>query len=167
MTLFCSSLDFGAPLTKGQNEIFAPGPEISLGAPGPTNNLENTGRACTTRVHHAHCIVPNVVIMSQNTHDVVGTVYRHPENNKKQFTEGLSNILTSLNLQHKTYFVLGDININVSLDQQTTAEVNYINEVTSCGAYNIISFSTRETFTSSTIIDHIITNDASHSLIPV
>ena len=30
---FCSSRDFGAPLTKGLNEIFAQGPEMSLGAP--------------------------------------------------------------------------------------------------------------------------------------
>ena len=44
---------------------------------------------------------------SENTYLVIGIVYRHPTNNKKQFTKGLCNILTSLNLQHKTYFVLG------------------------------------------------------------
>ena len=43
---------------------------------------------------------------------VVGTVYCHPNSNACDFMEFLNDILTELNLDHKRFFVLGDMNIN-------------------------------------------------------
>ena len=89
---------------------------------------------------------------------VVGTVYRHPTTNVNQFCEFLNDILTELNINHKKYFILGDMNLNTSnaiLSISCQMHLNMLN--TNCST-NIINLLTRVTSTTATILDHIISN---------
>ena len=95
---------------------------------------------------------------------VVGTVYRHPNSNAYDFMKFLNNILTELNLDHKRFFVLGDMNINTT--KRTNCCKDYLNLLSSNCATNIIDVPTRVTTSSATVLDHIITNKNKHQIFP-
>ena len=70
---------------------------------------------------------------------VVGTVYRYPNSNAYDFMKFLNDILTELNLDHKRFFVLGDMNINTS--KRTNCSKDYLNHLLSSNcATNIIKY---------------------------
>ena len=56
----------------------------------------------------------NLTYPGTDINHVVETVYRHPNSNANDFMKFLNDILTELNLDHKRFFVLGDMNINTS-----------------------------------------------------
>ena len=78
--------------------------------------------------------------------------------------EFLNDILPELNLDHKRFFVLGDMNINTS--KQTNCCKDYLNLLSSNCATNIIDVPTRVTATSATVLDHIITKENKHQIFP-
>ena len=94
---------------------------------------------------------------------IIGTIYRHPKNILQTFMEGLNKNMEVL--KNKKVFLIGDMNINLSHPYQQTA-TDYLNLLHSNGYIPIITTPTRVTDNSSTIIDHIITNDYVHSLSP-
>ena len=97
----------------------------------------------------------------------MGVIYRHPGTDVKNFIDAFNNKLSKLNPKHK-YYILGDININVNTvsSTQSTYSDAYLNMLTSNGAFLLIDKPTRVTNTSSSIIDHIITNDNNNILYP-
>ena len=97
----------------------------------------------------------------------MGVIYRHPGTDVKNFINAFNNKLSKLNPKHK-YYILGDININVNTvsSTQSTYSDAYLNMLTSNGTFLLIDKPTRETNTSSSIIDHIITNDNNNILYP-
>ena len=95
---------------------------------------------------------------------VVGTVYRHSNSNAYDFMKFLNDIFTELNLDHKRFFVLGDMNINTS--KRTNCSKDYLNLLSSNCATNIIDVPTRVTTCSATALDHIITNENKHQIFP-
>ena len=60
-------------------------------------------------------------------------------------------------MQMKHYFVLGDININTKTTNLNSS--NFINMLSSNCSTSVIDIPTRVTCTSSTALDHIITNE--------
>ena len=104
--------------------------------------------------------------ISQNnfkTELTLGAVYRHPDQTKIiEFVEKFSNSLSDLSHKKKVYYILGDFNINLHRDNRVNSANLYINSVLSHGAIPLITKSTRISNNSSTIIDHIITNDSKH-----
>ena len=97
----------------------------------------------------------------------VGVVYRHSNlTNVDEFMQNFSNCLTDLSHSKHTYYVLGDFNIDTHPVNRTNYANNFINLLLSHGALPIITKPTRVTESSSTIIDHIITNDIAHILQP-
>ena len=64
------------------------------------------------------------------------------------------------------FYVLGDMNIDISADKRTPAASICIDHLTSCGSVPIITKPTRGTDKTSTTIDHIFTNDAAHVIQP-
>ena len=97
----------------------------------------------------------------------MGVVYRHPNlTNIDEFMQNFSNCLTDLSHSKHTYYVLGDFNINTHPVNRASYASNFINLLLSHGALPIITKPTRVTESSSTIIDHIITNDIAHILPP-
>ena len=95
----------------------------------------------------------------------MGAVYRHPDQTKIiEFIEEFSNSLSGLSLKKKVYYILGDFNINLYRDNRINSANLYINSILSHGAIPLITKTTRISNNSSTIIDHIITNDSKHEL---
>ena len=62
--------------------------------------------------------------------------------------------------------MLGDLNINISANTKTGGSETYLDHLISSGSIPIITLPTRVTDTSSTLIDHIITNDTTHKIKP-
>ena len=95
----------------------------------------------------------------------MGAVYRHPDQTKMiEFIEKFSNSLSDLSHTKKVYYILGDFNINLHRDNRMNSANLYINSILSHGAIPLITKPTRISNNSSTIIDHIITNDSKHEL---
>ena len=112
----------------------------------------------------SECLWLDVSENNFKTELTVGAVYRHPGQTKIiEFIEGFSNSLSDLS-QKKVYYILGDFNINFNRDNRMNSANLYINSILSHGATPLITKPTRISNNSSTIIDHIITNDSKHKL---
>ena len=85
---------------------------------------------------------PNVHITDvSNTSFLVGALYSHPNNNTKHFGEILENSVNILNMERKTFYVLGDFNINAL--SSNTVDKRFINNMQSIGAHQMITLPTR------------------------
>ena len=95
---------------------------------------------------------------------IIGCMYRHPKANITSF-DYINNILQSLCISKKSFFVLGDLNDNMLLPGNNLNKIFSNNKLT-----QIIDKPTRITSTSSTLLDVIITNNPSiiisHDVIP-
>ena len=99
----------------------------------------------------------------------IGAIYRHPNpssNSIETFSEALSNTMHKIINCKCTFYVFGDMNIDISANKRKPAASVYIDHLTSCGSVPIITKPTRVTDKTSTTIDHIITNDAAHVILP-
>ena len=80
---------------------------------------------------------------------VIGVLYRHPHGSTSQFLKRLNNKIDDINnSSKKTYYIVGDINIDISLNVQSANMRNYLNMLESNGAVSIINKPTRITPTS-------------------
>ena len=69
-------------------------------------------------------------------------------------------------LSNSTYYILGDMNINISNDVQTTLKSDYLNMLTANNTRQLITKFTRVADNSKSLIDHILTNDSLNHIIP-
>ena len=95
---------------------------------------------------------------------LLGVIYRHPRSNVKLFTDQLNKTLEQL--KTSKVYLIGDMNINLSPifdvsnnDSNVNSANEYVNMLASNGYFPLITLPTRVTAVSSSIIDHIITND--------
>ena len=91
-------------------------------------------------------------------HYIIGTIYRHPTSNMKDFSDYLNNSISELNDTKSYYFIIGDININTS-SQSNNIVTNYLNMLDSNSVASLTNNPTRVTNTSSSTLDHILTNE--------
>ena len=84
---------------------------------------------------------------------------RHPHQNVTLFHEKIEQILESLNKSKSVYYIAGDTNINSLKSNSDSLIKNYLNMIYSQGCIPTITHPTRITSTSSTLIDHIYTNN--------
>ena len=91
-----------------------------------------------------------------STHYIIGTIYRHPTSNMKDFSDYLNNSISELNDTKSYYFILCDININTS-SQSNNIVTNYLNMLDSNSVASLVNKPTRVTDTSSSTLDHILT----------
>ena len=89
----------------------------------------------------------------------IAVLYRHPNTNIPEFIRKLDDAFCNLLLTNKCTYILGDINIEISSPNRTTAAQEYINVLSCKGFFPVITKPTCVAETFSTIIDHIITND--------
>ena len=73
-------------------------------------------------------------LQSLSTSLIIGALYRHPTHSIKQFSEVLSIKLAQFNLQNDKYFLLNDFNVDIT----ATKHENYLNQLSSCGAFQVI-----------------------------
>ena len=100
---------------------------------------------------------------------VIGTIYRHPSTNTNDFTEFLNDIISQLNASKLYYFILGDINIDISASSNSKSANDYLNMLNSNSVALIINVPTRVTDSSSTTLYHILTtgNENRYPLTPI
>ena len=82
------------------------------------------------------------------------------------FVEDWSRCLVDLSPDKKTYYILGDLNMNTSSSNRSPSAEHFVNAILGCEAFPIITKPTEVTATSVTIIDHVITNDTNLSILP-
>ena len=69
---------------------------------------------------------------------VVGVVYRHLHSCTSVFLERLNNKIDDFNSSKKTYCIIGDINIDISLNVWSSNKHNYLSMLESNEAVSII-----------------------------
>ena len=67
---------------------------------------------------------------------------------------------------NQLFYILGDLNININTSNISLQAFKFLNITESNGAIHFITKPTRVTVGSSSIIDHIITNDLVHKISP-
>ena len=97
----------------------------------------------------------------------LGVVYRHPRTQTAdQFLEDFSKCLDFQNKDSEYYYILGDFNITLEIEKNITLLIRYLNMLISYGAFPLITKPTRITENSLSIINHIISNDIKHPILP-
>ena len=104
------------------------------------------------------------VCLGNNTEKkiTIGAVYRHPNTstrNIEEISQALSNVMNKITMRKDVFYLLGDLNIDISPTKVTPGSSIYIDSLNSFGSVPIVTIRTRVSDTTSTIIDHIITND--------
>lgn len=97
---------------------------------------------------------------------VCGVIYRHPKCNSKTFIKNLETKVMQLNQNKKTFYIAGDFNINTADTCSSPVINDYKNMLNSSGISCIITKPTRVTSSSSSLIDHILTNDIHNTIHP-
>ena len=100
-----------------------------------------------------------------STSFLVGALYSHPNNTTKHFGEILENSINIINMERKTFYLLGDFNINAL--SKNTVDKRFINNMQSIGAHQMITLPTRFMLHQKpSLLDHIYCNDFVHELQP-
>ena len=95
---------------------------------------------------------------------IFGVIYRHPKSNAKLFVDELNKTLEQL--KTTKVYLIGDININIFSINNAKYASDYVNMLASNGYFPLITLPTRVNDVSSTLIDHLITNDHKNSIFP-
>jgi len=107
--------------------------------------------------------------LPNNSKITVGNIYRpgtqHPTysftNQLDIFSESLGNILAPLTASNSTFYLVGDINLDLLKINENSRISDYVDLLFSFGLIQIVTKPTRCTHNSATIIDHVITNSSS------
>ena len=98
---------------------------------------------------------------------MVGIIYRYPTLTKiNKFLDNLSACLSDLTSSNQAVYLAGDINIDLDVLNRTKFAYNYINILISNSLLSQIAVPTRVITTSSTIIDHMNTNNFRREVVP-
>ena len=89
---------------------------------------------------------------------LISAVYRPPRGNQSKFLEEIEQVVHNSKHSTKSFFLVGDLNLN-SLDYASSTPVkNFFNLAFENGIFPVINRPTRVTWASATAIDHILTN---------
>ena len=100
---------------------------------------------------------------------IIGPVFRHSNASTtsiEDFSQALGYAMNKITMRKDVFYLLGDLNIDISLTKVTSGSSIYIDSLNSFGSVPIATIPTRVTDTTSIVIDHIITNDTSHVVKP-
>ena len=102
--------------------------------------------------------------LAKNKQCILGVIYRHPKQNLNDFIQKISKCLDNLNKRNKTYYICGDVNVDFLSCDNNKEIKNYCDSLSSYGCMSFLNFPTRVTFTSSTLIDHLYSNDTRNDI---
>ena len=95
---------------------------------------------------------------------MVSAIYRHPISNIDDFTTAVNTIYEKLS--DKIFYTLGDLNIDTSCNPLNDKVYDFLNMLATNCPSQIVTLPTRITQTTSTTIDHKLTNDHIRLLTP-
>ncbi len=102
-----------------------------------------------------HCLATEITINNKTT--TLLNVYRSPNNTNDSFIDKFETIIEKI--KSRICYILGDMNYNLINHDKHEATRNYYNILTSSSFKPLITKPTRITEHSTTLIDHIWTND--------
>ncbi len=85
---------------------------------------------------------------------ILGVIYQPPDSDINSFKNKLDELLNCINKTNKNCFILGDFNI----DLENSVKNDFINALYASSFFPTINIYTRETESSKSVIDNIITN---------
>jgi hypothetical protein len=108
------------------------------------------------------------VTVYKNTKIIIGSLYRsgstHPNltvnDQFREFSELLSNLCSEISNLNRTVYLLGDMNLDVLKYGVNNHVTDYIDLLFSFGLLQLVINPTRCTSHSSTLIDHVLTNNS-------
>ena len=95
---------------------------------------------------------------------IVGVVYRRPNTDEREFLENFSNILLELESRSKSCYIMGDFNIDLFKCNNNTVK-SLLAICHSKLFFNTITKPTRVFGTSTTLIDHMWSNNTFHNIL--
>ena len=93
---------------------------------------------------------------------IIGVIYRQPSYRISNFQESLEHTLENLNEQKVSYFICGDINIDLLKSDNDSNIRSYSDMMFSLGCLPLIQYPALVTSTRATLIDHIYSNHTLH-----
>ena len=103
-----------------------------------------------------------VDIQSKRGPIAIGVIHRHPDNSATtidKFNMEMNELFLTLNMSKRLFYCMGDININLLKISKNDAIRRYASMLISCNCQCLIDVPTRFCACTSTLIDHIYTND--------
>ena len=97
---------------------------------------------------------------------VIAIIYRHPRSDSNAFIETLNNKLGEIDCNKNDFYLMGDINLNISESDCSSSSINYLSMLESNGVFQLITKPTRVTKNSASLIDHIFTSALSNPIFP-
>jgi endonuclease/exonuclease/phosphatase family metal-dependent hydrolase len=105
------------------------------------------------------------IINSKGKNIIIGCIYKHHTIIPKEFTQEMSMLLTKLSKENKPCYLAGDFNMNL-LHLETKPEIeNYFDVMTNQNFTPLITYPTRITSKSKTLIDNIFFNEFSSDIV--
>ena len=89
---------------------------------------------------------------------VFSVIYRHPCSNHNAFFDNLEQNMQALNDKKTKVMIMGDINIDLASQANYVSDYNLL--LQSNFFFSLITKPTQVTYSSKTIIDHVLTNDS-------
>ena len=97
---------------------------------------------------------------------VIAVIYRHPRSDSNAFIEILNNKLGEIDCNKNEFYLMGDINLNISKSVCSSSSINYLSMLESNDVFQLITKPTRVTKNSASLIDHISTSTLSNPIFP-
>ena len=102
--------------------------------------------------------------LANHTKLIFGVIYRHPRNNISEYQSNLCALLNDFNTYKKSYYICGDINLDL-LKHDTVPKIrNYAESLNYLGCVPVLCYPTRVTSSTATLIDHVYTNDLKNNV---
>ena len=119
------------------------------------------------QLHNSESIWLNLYDHENKSLIKLAVIYRHlSTTNIEKFWGDFSSCLNEATSGIKTFCLASETHINIDRSSRTKTTNDHINEMLSYNVIPIITLPIRVTSRSSSIIDHIITNDVNHNITP-
>ena len=84
---------------------------------------------------------------------VIAVIYRHRRSDSNAFIETLNNKLGEIDCNKNNFYLMGDINLNISESDCSSSSINYLSTLESNGVFQLITKQTRVTKNSASILN--------------
>ena len=97
--------------------------------------------------------------LGNNKKCIVGVIYRHPKQKLSEFCKTFESTIEKLNSRKLMYYIGGDFSADLLKSNSDSNIKDFMNLTYSLSCIPLITHSTRITTTSSTLLDHVYTNN--------
>ena len=97
---------------------------------------------------------------------VIAVVYSHPRTDANASTETLNNKLGEIDCKKNDFYLIGNINLNISKNDCSLSAISYLSMLESNDVFQLITKPTRVTKNSASLINHIFISALSNSIFP-